>query len=66
MLGRGGGEIAICPVAWVTRAAKYPGEFLASLGRLLELRVEKILVSHGQVLSAHAALERAVTEARSR
>jgi hypothetical protein len=67
LLGTAGGEIAICPVSWVTRAATYPEEFLASLRRLLELRVEMILVSHGQAVlsAAHSALERAVEAAHS-
>jgi hypothetical protein len=66
LLGAADGEITICPVAWVTRAATYPEEFLASLRRLLELRVEMILVSHGQAVLAagHKALERAVAAAQ--
>jgi hypothetical protein len=66
LLGAADGEVAVCPVSWVTRAATYPEEFLASLRRLVELRVEMILVSHGQaVLSgAHVALERAVEAAQ--
>jgi hypothetical protein len=67
LLGKSGSEIAICPVSWVTRAAMYPDEFLASLRCLLELRVEMILVSHGQAVlsAAHVALERAVKKAHS-
>jgi hypothetical protein len=65
LLGTRGGEVAICPISWVTRAATYPEEFLASLRRLLDLRVEVILVSHGEAVrsAAHSALERAVERA---
>ena len=61
LLGTRGGEVAICPVSWVTRGATYP-EFVASLRRLLELPVEMILVSHGEAVrsAAHTALQRAV------
>jgi hypothetical protein len=67
LLGIHGGELSICPVSWVTRGAAYPEEFLASLRRLLELRVEMILVSHGEAVraTAHTALERAVQRAVS-
>jgi hypothetical protein len=68
LLGTRGGEVAICPVSWVTRAATYPEEFLASLRRLLELRVEMILVSHGEAVrsAGQTALERALKRAHSR
>lgn len=67
LLGSEGGEVAACPVSWVTRAATYPDEFLASLRRLLELPVEMILVSHGDAVrtDGRAALERAVSRAGS-
>jgi hypothetical protein len=66
--GRRGGEVAVCPVSWVTRAATYPAEFLASLRGLVELRPEMILVSHGEAVrsGAHTALERAVERAHSK
>jgi hypothetical protein len=65
--GKRGGEVTVCPVSWVTRAATYPEEFLASLRRLVELRAEMVLVSHGEAVhsGAHAALERAVERAHS-
>ena len=67
LLGTEGGEVAVCPVSWVTRAATYPDEFVASLRRLLELPVEMILVSHGEAVrtAGRAALERAVSRAGS-
>jgi hypothetical protein len=67
LLGTGSG-LKVCPVAWITRAAHYPGDFLASLGGVLELPVERVLVSHGEAVLAdgRSALFQAVERARAR
>ncbi len=61
LLGADGG-LRVCPVSWITRDPEYPAEFLPSLRRLLELPVERVLVSHGAPVLANGreALARAL------
>jgi glyoxylase-like metal-dependent hydrolase (beta-lactamase superfamily II) len=60
LFGSGGGELSLCPDTWVK------GERRAALRRsllpLLELAVERVLVSHGEPVLAggHVALEQAL------
>jgi hypothetical protein len=62
VLGRGGGELQVCPASWIVSEGGHPVEFLASLQRLLDLPIELVLVSHGEpvVDNARDALERAL------
>jgi len=46
LLGREGGGVRVCPDSWLPDGVD-PGEFRAGLRRLLELPIERILVSHG-------------------
>lgn len=59
LLGGGDGELGLCPESWLPRSVGH-GELRASLRPLLELPVERVLVSHGRpILSdGSAALRR--------
>ncbi len=65
LIGDGAGGVRVCPQSWLTEARANRADIAALMRPLLELPIERILVSHGEpVLSAgHAALERAVAEA---
>jgi hypothetical protein len=61
LLGTPDGGVRVCPDSWL--AEDFRGEkFRRSLSFLLELPVERILLSHGKPVldGAHAALERAL------
>lgn len=60
LFGDGGGRLSLCPDTWVKGERR--ASLRASLRTLLELPVERILVSHGEPVleSARAALERSL------
>jgi glyoxylase-like metal-dependent hydrolase (beta-lactamase superfamily II) len=63
LLGDGRGGIRLCPESWLP-SGKTHAALATSLGALLELPVERILVSHGDpVLSGAAAALRTALEA---
>ena len=55
--GRGGGGVRMCPRSWLP-ASKTLDQLAASLRPLLDLRVARVLVSHGKPVlrGGHAAL----------
>ena len=61
LLGAEGGEVRVCPDSWLPEGVT-PGAFRESLRPLLELPIERVLVSHGTPVLAngHAALARAL------
>jgi glyoxylase-like metal-dependent hydrolase (beta-lactamase superfamily II) len=61
LLGDGGGAVRMCPESWLPGTKKH-ADLASSLAPLLDLPVERVLVSHGDpVLSdARMALERAL------
>jgi glyoxylase-like metal-dependent hydrolase (beta-lactamase superfamily II) len=61
LLGSDGG-LRVCPVSWLGDEPDYPPGFLPSLRRLLELPIERVLVSHGEpvLASGREALARAL------
>jgi len=64
LLGDANGGLRVCPVSWLPDGAD-PGRFLSDLDRLLELPVERVLVSHGApvLVDAATALARALAQA---
>lgn len=60
LLGDGAGGVRVCPDSWLEGST--PEEVRAALGRLLELPVERVLVSHGEPVLAggREALARAL------
>ena len=62
LLGAGEGEIRVCPDSWLDQLS--PADVRKQLRPLLDLPVERILVSHGEPVleGAHDALTRALTE----
>lgn len=61
LLGAGEGELRVCPDSWLPPSS--PAEARERLHPLLDLPVERILVTHGEPVldGAHAALARALT-----
>jgi glyoxylase-like metal-dependent hydrolase (beta-lactamase superfamily II) len=61
LLGDGAGELRTCPPSWLPEAVT-PGKLADSLRPLLDLPVERVLVSHGEpvVAGARAALASAI------
>jgi glyoxylase-like metal-dependent hydrolase (beta-lactamase superfamily II) len=59
VLGADGGSVRLCPESWLEGT---PAELKAELRPLLDLPVERLLVSHGEPLleGGHAALARAL------
>jgi len=62
LLGDGSGGVRMCPESWLPQG-KGHAELRTSLRALLDLPVERILVSHGEPVlrDARAALERALS-----
>ena len=62
LLGEGDGQVRVCPDSWLGERSS-PESIRAALAPLLELQVERILVSHGEPVLAHgrAVLEAALT-----
>ncbi len=67
LIGDGAGGMRVCPQSWLSRVRANRADVAGLLRPLLELPIERILVSHGEpVLSGgHRALERAIAEAES-
>jgi hypothetical protein len=65
VLGAGDGRVRLAPASWAPddaqSQARYRTAFRASVARLLDLRLEWLLVSHGEIVTAHA--HRALMEA---
>jgi glyoxylase-like metal-dependent hydrolase (beta-lactamase superfamily II) len=61
LLGDGDGEIRLCPPSWLPQG-RTPAQLAESLRPLLDLPVERVLLSHGQpvLTDAHAALAAAL------
>jgi hypothetical protein len=66
LLGAGGGELRVCPESWLTDVRADRAEVASLMRPLLELRIERVLVSHGAPVlrGGHGALARAIAEAR--
>jgi hypothetical protein len=62
---RAGRDVRVCPQSWLSQVRADRREVAALLRPLLELAIERVLVSHGEpVLSGgHLALTRAIAEA---
>jgi glyoxylase-like metal-dependent hydrolase (beta-lactamase superfamily II) len=54
LLGDGEGRVRLCPESWLPEKTGHR-ELAASLGPLLDLAVERILVSHGEPVLENAA-----------
>jgi hypothetical protein len=66
LIGDEQGGVRVCPQSWLDDVRVNRAELAALLRPLLELPIERVLVSHGEpVLSGgHAALARAIAEAQ--
>jgi hypothetical protein len=64
--GGAGTELQVCPESWLTEVSADRAEVAGLLRPLLELPIERVLVSHGQPVlrGGHGALARAIAEAR--
>ena len=67
LVGVDGQQLRVCPESWLTRVRANRAEVAGLMRPLLELPIERVLVSHGEpVLRAgHGALARAIAEARA-
>jgi hypothetical protein len=62
-----GSELRVCPESWLADARVDRAEVAGLMRPLLELPIERVLVSHGEPVLryGHGALERAIAKARS-
>jgi hypothetical protein len=67
LIGAGDGGLTVCPQSWLEGVRANRAGVAALMRPLLELPIERVLVSHGEpVLRAgHAALKRAIAEAEA-
>jgi hypothetical protein len=65
LIGDGHGGVRVCPQSWLGKVRADRADVAGLMRPLLELPIERLLVSHGEpVLHAgHAALTRAIAEA---
>jgi hypothetical protein len=68
LVGDGDGGLRLCPETWLEGVRADRAELAALMRPLLELPVERVLVSHGEPVlhGGHVALERAIAEGGSR
>ncbi len=61
-----GQELRVCPQSWLEDERANRAEVAGLMRPLLELAIERVLVSHGEPVlhGGHGALARAITEAR--
>lgn len=66
LLGAGDGELRLCPERWLTRVQTDRPGLARLMLALLELPIERVLVSHGEPVlqDGRAALAHAIAEAR--
>jgi hypothetical protein len=64
--GEAGRELRVCPESWLEGVSADRVEVAGFMRQLLELPIERVLVSHGQPVlrGGHGALARAIAEAR--
>jgi hypothetical protein len=67
LIGDGEGGVRVCPQSWLQDVRANRADVAALLRPLLELPIERVLVSHGEPVlrQGHAALERAIAEAEA-
>jgi hypothetical protein len=66
LIGAGDGGLSVCPQSWLDGAQTDRAGLAGLLRSLLELPIERVLVSHGEPVlhDGRAALARAISEAR--
>jgi hypothetical protein len=67
LIGGPGGGLQVCPQSWLSRAHVNRSGLVELLRPLLELPIERVLVSHGEPVlhDGSAALVRAIAEAKA-
>jgi hypothetical protein len=67
LIGAEGGGLSVCPQSWLAGAQTDRAGLAGLLRALLELPIERVLVSHGEPVlrDGRAALARAISEARA-
>ncbi len=67
LVGDGDGGVLVCPQSWLADVRANRADLAGLMRPLLELPIERVLVSHGDPVlhGGHAALERAIAEAES-
>ncbi len=65
LIGAGPGEVTVCPESWLSEVRVDRPGLAHLMGQLIELPVERLLVSHGEPIlhDGRAALARALREA---
>ena len=65
LVGDGHGGVLVCPQSWLADVRADRGDVAALMRPLLELPIERVLVSHGEPVlhGGHTALARAIAEA---
>ena len=65
LIGDGEGGVLVCPESWLRGVRADRADVAGLLRPLLELPIERVLVSHGEPVlhGGHAALARAIAEA---
>jgi hypothetical protein len=65
LVGDGEGGVLVCPQSWLEDVRADRADVAGLMRPLLELPIERVLVSHGDPVlhGGHAALERAIAEA---
>ncbi len=65
LIGDGHGGVRVCPESWLADVRANRADVAGLLRPLLELPIERVLVSHGEPVlhEGHAALARAILEA---
>lgn len=66
LVGDGEGGVLVCPQSWLEDVRANRADVAGLMRPLLELPIERVLVSHGEPVlrGGHAALERAIAEAQ--
>jgi hypothetical protein len=66
LVGDGEGGVLVCPQSWLEDVRANRADVAGLMRPLLELPIERVLVSHGEPVLhwGHAALERAIAEAQ--
>jgi len=67
LVGDGEGGVRVCPQSWLEGVRASRADVAGLLRPLLELPIERVLVSHGEPVlrQGHAALEQAIAEAEA-
>ncbi len=67
LVGDGEGGVRVCPQSWLEDVRANRADVAGLLRTLLELPIERVLVSHGEPVlrQGHAALEQAIAEAEA-